>query len=103
MKIFTDAAGRAWTITLSLGTALAVKDKLGIDLLQPEQGRAFKPSDFDPCLPPAGRQAFGPEHGRGSEAIEVNRENIGLLKEAFMKNHHTDRSVRTEGGLIQSR
>lgn len=38
MKTFTDAAGRAWTLALNLGTALAVKAKLGIDLLQPEAG-----------------------------------------------------------------
>jgi len=38
MKIFTDTAGRTWTITLNLGTAMAVKDSLGIDLLQPEAG-----------------------------------------------------------------
>lgn len=38
MRVFQDAAGRSWTIALNLGSALAVKDKLGIDLLQPEQG-----------------------------------------------------------------
>ena len=38
MKTFTDAAGRTWTISLNLGTALAVKDALSIDLLQPEAG-----------------------------------------------------------------
>jgi len=38
MKTFTDTAGRTWTISLNLGTALAVKDKLGVDLLQPEAG-----------------------------------------------------------------
>jgi hypothetical protein len=38
MKTFTDAAGRTWALTLNLGTALAVKDALGVDLLQPEQG-----------------------------------------------------------------
>ena len=38
MKTFTDAAGRTWTIALNLGTAIAVKDKLGVDLLQPEAG-----------------------------------------------------------------
>ena len=38
MKTFTDTAGRTWTISLNLGTALAVKDSLGIDLLQPEAG-----------------------------------------------------------------
>ena len=38
MKTFTDAAGRTWTIAINLGTARMVKDKLGIDLLQPEVG-----------------------------------------------------------------
>ena len=38
MKAFTDTAGRTWTISLNLGTAMTVKDKLGIDLLQPEVG-----------------------------------------------------------------
>ena len=38
MKTFNDAAGRTWTISLNLGTALAVKEKLGVDLLQPELG-----------------------------------------------------------------
>lgn len=38
MKSFTDAAGRTWRLSLNLGTAMAVRDKLGIDLLQPEQG-----------------------------------------------------------------
>ena len=38
MKTFTDAAGRTWTLSLTLGSALRVKDTLGIDLLQPEVG-----------------------------------------------------------------
>lgn len=38
MKMFNDAAGRTWTIALNLGTAMYVKDKLGIDLLRPEDG-----------------------------------------------------------------
>jgi len=38
VKTFTDAVGRTWTIALNLGTAMAVKDKLGVDLLQPEVG-----------------------------------------------------------------
>jgi hypothetical protein len=38
MKSFTDAAGRTWTLALTLGTALHVKNKLAIDLLQPEAG-----------------------------------------------------------------
>jgi len=38
MKAFTDRAGRNWTITLTLGTAMTVKEQLGVDLLQPEAG-----------------------------------------------------------------
>ena len=38
MKTFTDAAGRTWTLALTLGTAMRVKSKLDIDLLQPEAG-----------------------------------------------------------------
>jgi hypothetical protein len=38
MKTFNDAAGRTWTLALTLGTALHVNNKLGIDLLQPESG-----------------------------------------------------------------
>ena len=38
MKTFNDAAGRTWTLSLTLGTAMAVKAKLDIDLLQPEAG-----------------------------------------------------------------
>ena len=38
MRTFTDASGRAWTLTLNLGTAMAVRDRLGVDLLQPEAG-----------------------------------------------------------------
>jgi len=39
----------------------------------PKKGRAFRPSDFDP---------FGRAPG---EVIEVNHQNVGLLKEAFTK------------------
>jgi len=38
----------------------------------PKKGRAFRVADFDP---------FGREPG---EVIEVNRENIGTLKQAFV-------------------
>lgn len=38
MKTFTDTAGRTWTLSLTLGTAMAVKAKLDVDLLQPEAG-----------------------------------------------------------------
>ena len=38
MKAFTDRAGRSWTVTWTLGTAMTVKEQLGVDLLQPEAG-----------------------------------------------------------------
>ena len=38
MKTFADAAGRTWSITLNLATAMQVKDQLGIDLLRPDDG-----------------------------------------------------------------
>lgn len=37
----------------------------------PKKGRAYKPADFDPFA------------RAREETVEVNRENIGLLKEAF--------------------
>src|SRR5690606_28638885 len=50
MKTFTDTAGRTWTITLNLGTAMAVKAKLDIDLLQPEAPRNGDPESGGPLL-----------------------------------------------------
>lgn len=47
MKTFTDAAGRTWTLAINLGTAMLVKDKLGVDLLQPEVG---EPDSGGPLL-----------------------------------------------------
>jgi len=38
MKTFTDTAGRTWSIRLTLGSALAVKESTGADLLNPEAG-----------------------------------------------------------------
>ena len=38
MRTFADANGRTWTLALTLGSALTVRDRLGIDLLQPEAG-----------------------------------------------------------------
>ncbi len=47
MKTFNDAAGRTWTLALTLGSAMAIKDKLGMDLLRPEVGF---PGPEDPPL-----------------------------------------------------
>jgi hypothetical protein len=38
MQIFKDNMNRDWTLSLNIGTAMLVKDRLGIDLLQPEVG-----------------------------------------------------------------
>jgi len=38
MKTFKDSAGREWQLALTLGTAMTVRDRLGVDLLQPESG-----------------------------------------------------------------
>ena len=38
MKVFTDATKRSWEISLTIGSAKRVKNLLGIDLLQPEEG-----------------------------------------------------------------
>ena len=38
MKSFKDNAGHDWHISLNIGTAMLVKDRLDIDLLQPEKG-----------------------------------------------------------------
>ena len=38
MKVFKDKTGREWELALTIATAMDVKDKLGVDLLQPEAG-----------------------------------------------------------------
>jgi hypothetical protein len=38
MHTFKDNAGRDWTLSLTIGSAIKVKDTLQIDLLQPEVG-----------------------------------------------------------------
>ena len=38
MQVFKDNANRDWSLSLTIGTAMKVKDQLGVDLLQPEVG-----------------------------------------------------------------
>ena len=38
MKTFNDKDGRVWQISITLGSAIKVKEALDIDLLQPESG-----------------------------------------------------------------
>ena len=39
MRYFKDSSGREWSISVTIGAAMLLKEKLGIDLLQPEQGK----------------------------------------------------------------
>jgi len=38
MQVFKDNAGRDWSLSLTIGNAMLVRDRLGVDLLQPEVG-----------------------------------------------------------------
>ena len=38
MQVFKDNAGRDWSLSLTIGNAMRVRDRLGVDLLQPEVG-----------------------------------------------------------------
>ena len=38
MQVFKDNANRDWSLSLTIGTAMKVKDTLGVDLLHPEVG-----------------------------------------------------------------
>ena len=76
MKTFSDAAGRTWTISLNLGTALAVKDSLGVDLLQPEAG--------DPPLLTR----------LGTDELLLGEVLCALLAEQFEANEATAENVR---------
>ncbi len=38
MQTFVDSTNRSWAIALNLGSAMKVRDRLGVDLLQPELG-----------------------------------------------------------------
>ena len=77
MKTFTDATGRDWTLTLNLGTAMAVKSKLEIDLLQPEVG--------DPPLLTR----------LGTDEMLLGEVLCCMLEGQFIKHGITDEEVRT--------
>lgn len=76
MKTFNDAAGRTWTIALNLGSAMAVKDQLGVDLLQPEAG--------DPPLLTR----------LGTDEILLGEVLCALLQDQFEAHHVTAEDVR---------
>lgn len=76
MKTFNDAAGRTWTIALSLGTAMHVKEKLGIDLLRPEDG-----------TPPLLTKL-------GTDEMLLGEVLCALLEPQFEKHHVTAADVR---------
>jgi hypothetical protein len=64
-----EARGReAWAHTSAILALIANVNR------DPKKTKAFKPSDFDPYA----------AKDKRDEAIEVNRENIETLKEAFL-------------------
>jgi hypothetical protein len=76
MKTFKDTQGRQWNISINLGTAMAIKDSLGIDLLQPEAG--------DPPLLTR----------IGTDEILLGQILCGLLEDQFEKHNLTAKDVR---------
>lgn len=38
MEKFNDAKGNEWVIKINIGTAMQVRDRIGVDILQPEKG-----------------------------------------------------------------
>ncbi len=43
MKTFKDAKGDEWTLTMTLGAAMAIRDQLKLDLLKPPDGAELPP------------------------------------------------------------
>lgn len=82
MRTFTDAGGRTWTINLTLGTAMTVRDKLGIDLLQPEHPRNGDPAG-QPLLT-----------SLGTDELLLGEVICCLLDDQFEKQNVTDADVR---------
>lgn len=76
MKTFTDTAGRSWSISLTLGSAMAVKDRLGVDLLQPEVGN-----------PPLLTRL-------GTDELFLGEVLCVLLEDQFEKHEMTEKDVR---------
>jgi len=71
-----EARGRdAWAHTSTLLAMIANVNR------DPKKGRAFKPADFDP-------------HAQGgrSDVIEIDRGNVGLMREAFCQNGQSSQS-----------
>ena len=38
MQVFSDNGNRSWSLSLTIGSAMKIKETLGVDLLQPEIG-----------------------------------------------------------------
>ena len=76
MKIFNDKDGNKWEIALTLDSAIRVKDALGVDLLQPEQG--------DPPLITR----------LGTDELLLGQVICTLLGDQFQKNNVSEADVR---------
>lgn len=82
MKTFTDAAGRTWTLSLTLGSAMHVKDRLSVDLLAPEA-----PPQGDPDGPPLLTRL-------GTDELLLGQVLCALLEGQFETHKVTDADVR---------
>jgi len=82
MKTFTDSTGRTWTIRLTLGAAMAVKEKLDVDLLQPETPRKDDP-DGQPILTLL-----------GTDEMLLGEVLCALLENQFEANQVTEADIR---------
>ncbi|QDU33050.1 hypothetical protein KS4_10910 [Poriferisphaera corsica] len=85
MKTFTDSTGRSWMLTLNLGTAMLVKDRLGIDLLQPESSR--EPTLDDPEGQPVLTLL-------GTDEMLLGQVLCCMLEDQFTKHEVTEVDVR---------
>jgi hypothetical protein len=73
-----EARGRdEWARTSALMALIANVNR------DPRKSRPFKPSDFDPYA------------GKRTEAVVVDKGNIGLLKEAFLRPKGAERERRS--------
>ena len=50
MKIFTDNAGRSWTVAVNVDAVKRVKSLLGVDLLEAVEGKLIERLASDPVL-----------------------------------------------------
>ena len=93
MRTFKDLKDRDWELSVTLGLALRVKGKLGVDLLQPEEGNGLgRLVADDALLAQVIVEAIEPQmEGRGLNAADVAESFDGAVlcaaQAAFMEEY----------------